>query len=491
MALLEKVIETKHGFRVESARHKPIVVTFEPTFIKVEAQPENDQVDDYTLRQLENTRFGFYQYYDFSRHIGKCIAADWQRPEREGEEGEPTWLRPWKAKKETCFIGKEVHHLWQQALKRIDPVVLAAHRQVFAACGRQCCDLIMDRELYRYPYIAGDIGQYRAAAIAAMNVYHLARQAAERRAYHTSEALEIRRQLTELRARANRAGLDFGLNMSVTENALDDHDLDDLGALENWRGLFSYSGQSYRSLNRTLMNLPGNIPHGFVCDLNKTVLTRPYTERLELLALLFGHNRTNNPVFAHARAPQVKEAIKRVAAHLGDELSARRCKDVKTAVGFLADFPERHTGNVVGLADKAIVWHRAGLQENRDREIAELGAETKALMPPIPLPETPGVTFLDTVGAICQEGADMGHCVGSYASRAVKGVYFLFHVEHDGDRATIQVDYQGGVVQAHGPRNQSNGAARWGRRVLRQWGRQFPEDNLPLITHLPEGVMPF
>ncbi len=70
----------------------------------------------------------------------------------------------------------------------------------------------------------------------------------------------------------------------------------------------------------------------------------------------------------------------------------------------------------------------------------------------------------------------MDHCLADYAGQAVSGESFLFHVEHDGDRATIQMDYQGGVVQAHGPHNRRNGAARWGRRVLRQWGRQFPDD---------------
>jgi len=488
MALIEKVIGTKDGFRVEGPSHKPVVVTFEPTFIRVEAQPGSDQVGSYTSGQLRDARFGFYQYYDLSRHLGTCIAADWRRPEREGEEREPTWLRPWKAKKETAFIGKEVHALWKKSLERVDPLVLAAHRQVFAACGRRCCDLVMDPELYRYPYIAKDIGQYRAAAIAAMNVDRLALEMAQHQTYYTPEARKVKQELLALQKRARACNLDIGASVSLFNG---DFDIDDLEAMANWRGLFSHSGEPYRSLDRTLMNLPGNIPHGVVCELNMTRLTRPYTKRLELLALLFCHDRTNYTVFSNARAPQIKEAIRRVAAHTRNELSTRRYRDVKTTIGFLSDFPDRHTGNIVGLADKAVVWHRERQQETRDREIAELGAETKALAPPIPLPETPGVTFLDTVGAICQEGADMGHCVGSYASRAVRGSLFLFHIEHNDDRATAEVDYRGRVVQVHGPQNRRNGAARWGRRILRQWGRQFPDDNLPLITRLPDNQPAF
>jgi len=476
MALTEKVVETKDGFRVEGPNHEPIIVMFTPTFIGVEARPENEQVSDEELRALGGEVFGFYEYYRFSRHIGKCIAADWQRPEREGEEVEPRWLRPWKAKKEATFIGKEVHELWKKNLERIDPLVLAAHKQVFASCGMRCCDLVMDPELYQHPYIAKDIGQYRAAAIAAMNVDNLAESAAQNRNWSTPEARAIRQELEDLRKRALACNLDIRASVDLRDRYRDVES--DLEAMANWRGLFSYNGEPYRSLNRTLMNLPGNIPHGFVCELPRWKLERPYTERLELLAILTLPERgiENHRVFEYARTPQIKEAMARVAEHTREDLSTRRYRDVKQVVNFLADYPERHTGNIVGLADKAITYHRAELEEERDREIARLGAETRAAQPPIPLPETPGVTFLDTVGAICQEGADMDHCAASYARRAVEGHHFLFHIEHDGDRATAQVGYQGGVVQIHGPRNRRNGAARWGRRVLRQWGRGFPED---------------
>jgi len=70
----------------------------------------------------------------------------------------------------------------------------------------------------------------------------------------------------------------------------------------------------------------------------------------------------------------------------------------------------------------------------------------------------------------------MQNCAASYAERAVRGWCYLFHVVHDGEEATVEVDYAGRVVQAEGPGNRRNGAANWGRRVLSRWGKTFPAD---------------
>jgi hypothetical protein len=63
------------------------------------------------------------------------------------------------------------------------------------------------------------------------------------------------------------------------------------------------------------------------------------------------------------------------------------------------------------------------------------------------LPAVPGVRFLDSVAAIADEGAAMGHCAASYAESAVRGECYLFHVEHDGELATAEVAPDGRVVQ--------------------------------------------
>ncbi len=47
----------------------------------------------------------------------------------------------------------------------------------------------------------------------------------------------------------------------------------------------------------------------------------------------------------------------------------------------------------------------------------------------------------------------------------------LFHIERDGEAATVMVARDGQVVDAQGPRNHRNDARHWGERRLKAWGR--------------------
>jgi hypothetical protein len=152
-------------------------------------------------------------------------------------------------------------------------------------------------------------------------------------------------------------------------------------------------------------------------------------------------------------------------------LSPRRWRDVRDAVAFADDYPDPHHGNVVGLAERAVRWHRDQRQEIVDQTIARYGHGRPLPRPPIGLPEVPGIRFLATVGDLCQEGDDMEHCIASYAAKAMDGSAYLFHIDHDGERASIEVDWMGHVVQARGIRNQENAAAQWGRKVLARWSK--------------------
>jgi hypothetical protein len=101
------------------------------------------------------------------------------------------------------------------------------------------------------------------------------------------------------------------------------------------------------------------------------------------------------------------------------------------------------------------------------------------------------VRFLDTVGAICAEAERMQHCVATYVDLAVGGNCYLFHVEHKGEEATVEVGCEGAVRQAQGPRNQRIRAARWGKRVLEYWAAGFPPGlagHGPVAEGADEGV---
>jgi hypothetical protein len=94
----------------------------------------------------------------------------------------------------------------------------------------------------------------------------------------------------------------------------------------------------------------------------------------------------------------------------------------------------------------------------------------------VALPSAAEITFLDTVGAVLEEGERMHHCIATYARRADSGGCYLFHVERVGAQATVEVSRDGTVAQACGPTNQRNAATRWGRRALAAWGLDLMPD---------------
>ncbi len=155
---------------------------------------------------------------------------------------------------------------------------------------------------------------------------------------------------------------------------------------------------------------------------------------------------------------------------------------------FLTDYPEEHRGNIVGLAEKSIAWHRTVAEQQAEKMIKDLGGRRETARPPIDPPDDERITFLSTVEEIAFEGSVMNNCVASYARRAVRGHSLLFHVEHNRGAATVEVSPQGGVVQAAGPRNHLNTAAKWGKTTLDRWSKEFPKEFAgarPALGHGP------
>jgi hypothetical protein len=267
--------------------------------------------------------------------------------------------------------------------------------------------------------------------------------------------------------------------------------------MQNWRGLFSPTGQSYTSLNRTLMNLPGGVSHHVVCGLRRILLERPVTDRVEFTVAVLSAEfaRIINQLVLHrATRSQVERALRRVAAAIHTPLTSRRTGDLRTLVGYLADYPERHQGKLYGLADQAVRWHRHIYQCQIDEVLAQYGGDHPVALPSIPLPNHPGIRFLGRISEIVLEGREMRHCIASYAKKSLAGDSFLFHVEYKNEVASVEVDRRGRVMQAYGPEDRRNGAARWGERVLRKWGRGFPPIPAAIVdeaAHLETDYLPF
>ena len=452
------------GFCVEGDDRPPVEVRFLETGLEARHLGEGST--------LACERFGFFNFGKLLEFVARGLMRDWEP--RDGWFGARAWAQQQTAR----ALARRLRELWLRLVARADPVVAAVHKAIFAATFGDA-PLAADPALYRDHFLVRDVLHYPAAAIAVRNAWLLTREVPLARVYSSTAA-------QELRALARGLGLHLHLGATLVEEPDVPTQLE---RLRDWKALFGNTGEAYRSLNRTLMNLPGRVPHRLVCNLRHVHLERPLDSRLELLAVviyagiradrveLAAERADHSHLFMHARTSQWRECMRRIGDHLRQPLDPRKTGDVRQVVQFLADYPQPHTGNVVGLAERAIRWHRDQQQEQMAAMCRHYGTDTPTLLPPLPLPEASGdeeVRFLDTVGAICAEAEQMQHCVASYIDLAVQGNCYLFHVHYKGEDATVEVGCEGKVRQSQGPRNQRNRASAWGRRILGRWARQLP-----------------
>lgn len=451
------VRERPASFRIRVVGCPLVRVRRRATWFEV-TSPSGQRRVGFTERQLTNA-------------IVDAAMVDWRLPSGRRLTRDDAPLRRWVLLAVRRLLADPVHVQCGRLLTAVDPNVVAVHHALSSVSSTPS-SLAMCPDLYRESHLVRDIINYRAAAIVVDNAEQLVWRVRR-------ERVDASPELAELKTRASAYGAQVSVYVPPVDSLPDGPGgaAHVLTPLRDWRGLLSPSGHSYRSLDRTLMNLPRGVPGRLVCLLAHITLRRPLTDRLELLLVTlcldrFGHRDGDVPhqrVFVTARAPQIREAVRRVAAHTRNDLRVMRMGDLRFFIGFLVDFPDHHAGTIVGLADKAICWHRHQLAEKRAEILGRYGAETAAGLPPIRLPTDPSVRYLATVADIVTEGEQMEHCIAQSVPAAVGGRCYLFHVEYGGDAATVMVTPE--YVEARGPRNRKNAATRWGEERLTTWAR--------------------
>jgi hypothetical protein len=438
------------GFRVERKQlflpfgdHDPrVTVRLEPWALRVSGVLPGE------------CRLGLFAGHALVQVVAIRLARSWQPPPgRKGFPGAVMWVARQIGRGLARAVGAERRRL----LAKVPRQVADVQRRIFASTFGSAW-LAETESFYEQPYLAHDVVRHRAAAVAVAHVDNLVLGPA------------LRNDCPSV------AGPTGGESFA-------------LSALADWPALFSVTGRPYRSLNRTLMNLPRVLPSDILCLLARVRLVRPVTHRVGLVALCARAQLTaprptvidDNQIriLQHATADQIRRAIVRVGAHTRRTLNPRRAEDVSSAMRFLADFPELHGGGLQGLVDKAIRWHRRaganGWLDGLDVFSEPVGPETRTALPPIPLPDIAGIRFLGSVGDLIEESRRMRHCIAVYAQRAVRGECYLFHVDRGGEQASVEVAADGSVRQAHGPGNVRNAAVAWGTRRLAVWAEGLRE----------------
>ena len=341
-------------------------------------------------------------------------------------------------------------------------------KRLFSVCvGKKAPDLMVHipHEVKLKEYLLKDIKKFRAAAIAFDQAHHI---------FKVGPKLRI----------GNEDILDCFPEAGYNGEALSyEQILDQLD--RDWKRCFSPGFTTYTSLNKTLANLPGRLPPRLLWQLKYVKLQRPIFRRSELISAILGSLDNdhafdgmyaafaglNSKVFQFATHEQIRKGLALIppinGVHALPIVSpTTNYKMIVHLVNYLSDYNEVHRGNLVGLARKSIDYHR-----NIVLATCKHPPETKVKKPPIEPPKK--VKFLETVGDIQQESVDMGHCIGGYASGAVEGRHYLFHIEYKGELASAQVSFLGKVLQCRGPKNQQNQAVRWAENYLNTWGRKL------------------
>lgn len=415
--------------------------------------------------KLTNNRFvlnnsyaviGLYEYHKLVDNIADTIYSTYKPPE-EHLQSKGQW-KVFKWSKRQCAKGlnKRIHERWLNLLNKADPKVREVQKRVFSCTGKYF-DVTTNPKFYEHPYFSNDVLNYRAAAMS-VSFIELPEYAPNqvRPKSSSQKSFLDTWEFRELKSREDGLIYDWS----------------------NWMGFYSHDGKAYGALQKTLMNLPGRIPPHLLRSLRRLKLTRPIYDRIELISLLSYaecafYESTFEHIFMNATRKQLVTALKKLARWRHTKINLGKYKHIRTQIQLIADYPHTHNGNVVGLAEKSIEWHKNTAE--REAEKLKSRRATLTTKPPIDLPKHEAITFLDTVGAIIDEGLLMHHCISSYADYAVRGGSYLFHINYKGELASVQVNPNGHVVQSHGPNNRVNGASEWGRKYLSKWGSALRE----------------
>jgi hypothetical protein len=421
---------------------------------------------------------GFFEYWKLIDVIASFLIRDWKpRSQRKPWLGLQRWLRRQVAR----GLSHTVRTHWRRLLESAPPQVVAVQRAIHATT-LATAPLTLNEEFYRHKYLVRDILQYRAARIAVAHAGLLFRLVLLRQ---LEQLVELHRLLQACGGLEPPPVIAEQPSVEITPDVA-------LELLHDWRGLFAPDGLSYRSLDRTLMQLPGGLPSELVCNLCRVRLPRPILSRAELALVLTCAdypNSANGRVLLYATAGEIVRSLSLLAEYLCVPLSVRSTQSIDRLVETVAAFPEHHRGRLPRLTEKAIRWQRLHVPELVGFQRTSLGPDAPTALPPVALPAQPEIRFLRTAREVFDVGIQMQHCIAGYALRAIQGRCFLFQIDYEGGSASVEVDPSGRVIQAKGPRNRANRASLWGAAQLGRWGVTFPrESEAPMPLEENQGI---
>jgi len=466
-----EVYELKDGFKIVPSEENRPPVTFKM----------NKRGFWYLIDKTRKEIYGnyhyvpLYSYYPLLDGAIDKIYESWE-PEKRSDNITKDFIITNYCKRTTGkTLNKKVHEIWKKKRDTLDPKIVELHKKLFSVSkgtgNWDRVDTIIKRKK-TYKYLIDDMIKYPAARIAILHSY------------------------------------------GINEYAL----------LQDWKIAYSENGELYTSLNKTLMNFPNGVVYYNALSLGGLRLPEPVTTRLRayayaMIARSTASYRQNSReklihVVLKSSDEDIKEAIRYMWNYFPNTYTGdfRKVKGIEHAFSLIFDYPANMIGDwdIMGLCKRSELYqHNQELQDQirqqeweaqrlvmqeKNREEREKWEKEQALirssktaLPPIPLPEQDYIGFLDTYNMVVQEGSLMSHCIASYAESAVKGHCYLFHVNYEGEQASVEVNPNGFVNQSYGPRDTINKASEHGRKVLGNWAKKLANKNRKPILRIEDN----
>ena len=413
-----------------------------------------NKIEVYTLNQKCQPQFFLLQFRSLLTNIAGNFYNDWKFPslDSKGKNGYYANLQvqKWAINRTAHSLNHRVLQCWKNLLQKADQLVLQIEKRLFSVFG--------PKEYFRRIYLIDNINEKdRKYYISDLLKYRAA-------TYLLTDFIDLRLE--------RRSGTIYYLHLDLMKQG-------------KWMECIASPGESLGCLNsnlrKTLMNIPGNVPIWLLKRFNLigiNPLQRTITNRLELISFLAGishHNffELHRQVLEFATEKQLRKAIAVYDRQTHCKTNLRKFFDIQNAINWILDYNQPHNcKSVVALAERSKVWHRENMCKKNQ---AILGKKT--VLPSIPLPTSNCIEFLSTSDRILEEGQLMNHCVTSYINKALRGDCYLFHINYKNRVATAELNKEGYVVQIKGPKNQTNKACDYGKRILSQWGKGFRKEN--------------
>lgn len=516
--------ESERGFTISSPGRITTYVTLREDYQFLVTKIEGlDPHEEYM-----GTKVGPYNFRSLLTAVAKMLLSEYKRPSEKIPEKlrkthnvdfMPETLKKWVEGRVQMALNHKIHEQWARLIALIPPHINTIAKKYFRTTLAYH-PIVTNSDLYeRHPYLVKDLGTY----FSALAMFHhgqenYIRMSSDMIAIYGGRVDDRPLSMFDanpVRGMVNISRHDVSNHKTTHANITED---EYFSLMDNWRNLYSYNFKTYRALDVTLNNVKSVSGRMLAKYLPIIYLERPIYQRLELSALLAAFEKLANEgitsqlpylpqspdynqrgredrdvkihnanLFQYATDAQVRTVMERVGNYINHgPFNHRKITQISTAIGFILDFPERHRGNIVGLADKSIDWHRHTQERMEEERRKSEDPNTLNALPPITLPEDENIRFLSKVGDLYDESSVMKHCVYSYKYQTINGNSFIFHVDKDGDMATIEISREGDLIQAQGIHNRkysvlnpkkTNAAILYGRRILSAWGRNFPEYN--------------